>query len=71
MKDKENLNNYRTLNTGEIVREGDLVGQIVGWERVWYPVAPATIGQPCPNTHWVKRKIGTGCVAPNNTQPQL
>ena len=56
MKDAEIQNNYTTLNDGEIVQEGDLVGQIVGWEREWYPVGPGLIGQPCEPTYWIKRK---------------
>jgi hypothetical protein len=48
---------YRLLETGEIVRKGDQVGQIVGSDRVWYNVGPATIDQPCPSSHWIRRKI--------------
>jgi hypothetical protein len=56
MKDQENMNNYRTLNTGEIVQQGDLVGQIVGWERVWYPVGEGLVGTACEPAYWIKRK---------------
>jgi hypothetical protein len=47
--------NYRTLENGEIVQKGDLVGQIENWERNWYPVGPALVGNPCTPEYWIKR----------------
>lgn len=56
MKDKENMDNWITLQDGEIVLEGDMVGQLVNFDRVWYPVGPALIGRPCSPEYWIKRK---------------
>jgi hypothetical protein len=55
MKDTENMNEYRNLENGEIIKSGDLVGKIEGWDRVWYKVGEGLIGEPCEPEWWVKR----------------
>jgi hypothetical protein len=51
----QDIENYRTLENGEIVQKGDLVGQLENWERNWYPVGPALVGKICTAEYWIKR----------------
>lgn len=63
MKEKEMLNEkeiaelgYVTLEKGEIIQQGDRVGQIENWSRNWYLVGPALVGEKVQPEYWIKRK---------------